>query len=367
MAKNLGEILLTRNLISVAQLEEALKVQLINGTRLGTILVQMNAVKLDDVGRALSTLYGVPVVDQDLLEQITASVLELVPKELAQKHVVVPLRQDGQGLHVAMRDPLRQIAGELSFRLKCSIHRYVVPELRMMYLLEKHYGVARDPRFLREKQNPRQQDERRAYMDVTVDAGTHSEQDALDDDTELVYLDQYSVAGGHGPAQDEGVTALRQIDLVSAKLGDAHTGEAIARLLVEPVLDNTANSILFWVRSDNAVGCWAKGLSTMEKLPRLVVPLNYASLLQMAFHKKRLIRSNAAKDPLHMKILQFLQLPEPGEVCVAPVVLSDKVVNLLCLHSKPGVPFAPDALNDLKELSGQASQAYQRLVQQIKS
>lgn len=368
MAKKIGEILLARKLITAAQLEEALRAQLVNNVRLGTSLIQMDAVKLDDVGRALSNQHGVPMVEQELLQRVSDSVLDLVPTEMAQKHVVVPLHLDGQGLHVAMSDPLRRIAGELSFTLKRSICRYVTPELRMMYLLEKHYGLERDPRFLREKEDPRQQDERRTYIDPTVDAGAEDEQDALDDSTGLVFLDHYENLGGQRPgAEGSVVKALRQIDLVTAKLGEAHTGESIAKLLVEPVLDHTHSAVLFWVRGENAVGCWASGLPDMTQLPRLVVPLKISSLLQLAFTKGRLVRGNAARDPLHMKILQFLQLPEPGEVCVAPVILNNKVVNLLCQHSRPGRPFPPDALNDLQKLSAQATLAYQHLVQQIKS
>lgn len=373
MSKKLGEILLSRNLIAPAHLEEGLQAQLVNGTRIGTALVQMGAVHLDEVGRALSIQHGVPVVEQQQLDRVTDEILNKVSLDLVTKHVVVPMMLDGQVLHVAMRDPLRQIAGELSFTLRHSIRRYVAPELRMMYLLEKFYGVQRDPRFLREHTEQRMPDDRRTYMHPTIQAEAEAPaQEEWAESMELVYLDQYDNGQADGPISKVStgsvVMALRQIDLVAAKLMDASTGEAIAKLLVEPVLDNTHNSLLFWIRGDSAVGCWSHNVqTTLEKLQRLVVPLNTPSVLQWAHQMKGVVRGDAEKDQLHLKILEYLNLPVPGEVCVAPVILNEKVVNLVCTHSHPGQAFTEEALADLKQLTDYGTRAYQRLVQRMSS
>lgn len=55
-------------------------------------------------GASLSAQYGVPVIDlRDL--HIPADVLALVPRDLATQHRLVPVRQAGPTLVIAMADP----------------------------------------------------------------------------------------------------------------------------------------------------------------------------------------------------------------------------------------------------------------------
>lgn len=149
MAKKIGEILLSRNQITGEQLQEGLSTQVVYGARLGTALVQLGHISLDDVGRGLSTQHGVPHAESDMLDNTEQTALDAVSRELCEKLKVVPMRLEGEILHVAMMDPLRSVAGEISFELGFPIQRYVAPELRVLYYLEQFYDIQRDPRYLR--------------------------------------------------------------------------------------------------------------------------------------------------------------------------------------------------------------------------
>jgi hypothetical protein len=65
MIARLGEIFLCANLITEAQLEQAMAQQRIEGGRLGTILTKHGWVKEEDISRCLGEQYGIPYIDLD--------------------------------------------------------------------------------------------------------------------------------------------------------------------------------------------------------------------------------------------------------------------------------------------------------------
>ena len=147
MKKKLGEILLERKLVTTDQLGEALKTQVIYGGRLGTLLVQFGFLRIDDLGRCLSTQHGVPHALMDALEAATNEARMAVNKKLAARYNIIPMALVDGTLHLAMANPERKVAGELSFAMGVGIQRFVAPELRIKYFLERYYGVARSSQF----------------------------------------------------------------------------------------------------------------------------------------------------------------------------------------------------------------------------
>lgn len=100
----LGQILVNAGLISKDQLSIALKRHLETGQRLGQILISMNAVKSEDVGRMLEKKLNVPYVS---LKQMMPprDVLRLFTHDFIRSHRVVPLEMKGQWLRLGMCDP----------------------------------------------------------------------------------------------------------------------------------------------------------------------------------------------------------------------------------------------------------------------
>jgi hypothetical protein len=376
MASKLGEILVQDGLITQEQLELGLERQLVTGVRIGSALVQLEAVKLDTIGTCLSIQHGVPCATPADLAAINDEVLAVVPPELCAEHVVIPFRFAEGTVHLAMRDPLRHLAGEISFALRRRVAPYVVPELRIMYLLERYLGLSRDPRFLREPSPASVPNERRRHLTPTVTPGAGVVFEAQEGgELELVTLDQYSFADRAVEEDDfdlpihveEPVEATRRVDVVLDRLRAAENSEAIARLLVEPVVEATQVAILFWVRGGHAVAGHAHGVTASpDKLQRMVISLESPSLLGEAFQRAGILRGSAAKDPLQREIAEYLGLSAPGEVLVAPVRLHDQVVNLLCIWTGAGERFPDDALQTLMELVQGAAAAYRALAERTK-
>src|SRR5262245_34182150 len=106
MTKRLGEILLDEGSITGEQLREALeKQQLEDNKWIGAILVEMGAVNDEGVARGLATQHGYPYINPTR-HTIDPSLIWKVPRELAERHQLIPLdREDAGAVRVAMADP----------------------------------------------------------------------------------------------------------------------------------------------------------------------------------------------------------------------------------------------------------------------
>src|SRR3954453_22526680 len=144
MSAKLGEILVRENLISPQHLREALEYQREHGGRLGYNLVKLGLVSDDMITAVLSRQYGIPSVNLDLF-QIDASVLRLIPQEVAQKYSVLPLSRVGATLTLAMVDPTNVFAmDDIKFMTGLNVEPVVVAEASIQQAISKYYSSSRE-------------------------------------------------------------------------------------------------------------------------------------------------------------------------------------------------------------------------------
>jgi hypothetical protein len=149
MATRLGDLLLQQGLVTTAQLDEALKYQVIFGGKLGTNLIEMGILEEDEIARALSQQYRVPTPTADEVMNVEPQVLALLPRELIEQHSIVPLKLEGRRLTLLMPDPANfKLIDDLSFRSGLIIKPVVAAELRIILALEKHSNIGRDRRYI---------------------------------------------------------------------------------------------------------------------------------------------------------------------------------------------------------------------------
>lgn len=104
--RKLGERLVDAELITAAQLQEALRHQRIAGGRMGSNLVALGFITEDVLMDFLAQQTGVPRVDLREVE-IPLDVLKRVPRRLAEQLNVMPLAvKEPKSLVLAMADPL---------------------------------------------------------------------------------------------------------------------------------------------------------------------------------------------------------------------------------------------------------------------
>lgn len=104
-AKKLGEMLIDAGLIDDFQLESALAHQRNWGRKLGSILIELELIREDDLARVIADKLRVPYIN--LFEpSVPGDVIALVKPDVAKKYNVVPVKKEKGALVLAMADPL---------------------------------------------------------------------------------------------------------------------------------------------------------------------------------------------------------------------------------------------------------------------
>jgi type IV pilus assembly protein PilB len=167
----LGDLLLRDQIISAEQLHKAQEESRKSGERLGNTLVKVGAIGEEDLTQFLSRQYGVPAINLAEFE-IEPEVIALVPKDVANRHRVVPVNRAGSSLIVAMADPANILAiDDLKFVTGYNIEVVVASELAITQSLEKYYEAKQAQLNLDEVMNELQDDvEYESQLEENVNA-----------------------------------------------------------------------------------------------------------------------------------------------------------------------------------------------------
>lgn len=137
LSTKIGSLLLNENLITQEQLEQAIAVQKKEGGRLGSLLIKLGFVDEAKIAEFLGKQYNVPFVDLNSVH-IDQKTLNLIPKDLSRKFLVIPFDREGQNLKVAIADPSNVYAiEELRFVTGFNIKPYVAVESSIVEYLSK--------------------------------------------------------------------------------------------------------------------------------------------------------------------------------------------------------------------------------------
>jgi type IV pilus assembly protein PilB len=140
MAVKLGEMLIKAGLLTPQKLQEALEYQKTNGGKLGLNLVKLGFVKEEDITRVLSQQYGVPAINLSKVE-IDDAVVKLIPSEVAQKYLIMPVSRTGATLTIAMVDPTNVFAmDDIKFMTGYNVEPVVASEVAIKEAIDRYYG-----------------------------------------------------------------------------------------------------------------------------------------------------------------------------------------------------------------------------------
>lgn len=115
-ATSLGQYLVKKGVISEEQLLQAVRLQKIEGIKIGSALMQLGYINEDQLYDALSEIYGFPLIDISKVEK-DPQVARLIPSEIIKKYKVIPFARDGNTIKVAICDPSTSIIDHLKFLL----------------------------------------------------------------------------------------------------------------------------------------------------------------------------------------------------------------------------------------------------------
>ena len=129
----LGDLLVASGVISEEQLHEALELQKQTHQRLGDVLVQSGIITEQHLIEALQIQLGVEFVDLTAVS-IPVELAKYVPRNIARKFCVVPVKLIRDTLYLAMSDPLDFVAQE---EVKAASRKRVVPMIATRRAVEQ--------------------------------------------------------------------------------------------------------------------------------------------------------------------------------------------------------------------------------------
>ena len=136
--KQIGKILLRQRALSPEQLDRALAEQ--KGGRLASRLAADGTISDVAALKALSEQHGIPGID---LTQICLKLddLELLPREIAEKHLILPVLVRDDRLFIAMANPREEkVIDELEFVTGKKVYPYVALDSALALVIEEAYG-----------------------------------------------------------------------------------------------------------------------------------------------------------------------------------------------------------------------------------
>lgn len=364
----LGTLLLRNAAIGLSQLEAALRNQVLYGGRLGTNLVELGFIDLELLSSYLAELSGYPIATPTLLEEIDRSLVDKLGAEAAHRLRAIPLGYVGEHkdtVAVAIVEPTHaDTLDELAQKLGKPITPYVVPELRALYYLEKHFGLPRRARFIRTGRPGSESEPEHERRKQQPPAGMVMPPPFT--------LEPRRRRSSQAPLAGERPSAGSLVSSYGAaceRIDTAENRDQIADALCEYAKGRVDALVVFLIRDGNALG-WRGYVATPGALKtpieELSLPLGGASALQSAHDagEPYVGPPVSAAKPVELQLWAALgATPEPVEVAVIPVVVKQRAVNLIYAHTLGGPP--PAALiGELVDLANRCATTYLRLIRQ---
>jgi len=371
----LGTLLLRNAAIGLSQLEAALRNQVLYGGRLGTNLVELGFIDLELLSSYLSEMSGFPIATPSLLDDVEHDLLHKLTADDAHRLRAIPLAYLGDGRDTAAVAVVETVDAavidELRAKLGVAIKPYVVPELRALYYLEKHYGLPRRARFIRSGRPGTDPVASITPAEPPADVGNRRREQPAQG---MVMPPAFTLAPRRRrPSQaplGEEVPVASSFQDACDRIDTAQHREEIADALIDYARGRCDALVVLLIRDGNAFG-WrgyvAPSSTTkpgLTEIDELSLPLGGASSFQSAHDAGAPFvgAPPSTARPVEVKLWQALGVtPEPVEVVVVPILVKQRAVNLVYAHTLGGPP-PSQVVTELTELATHAQTAYLRLI-----
>jgi type IV pilus assembly protein PilB len=141
LKERVASVLISRQLVTQEQLDEAIAVQRAQGKSLHKVLIEKGYVAEADLLAAVSQGLGIPPISLARLK-LDPNLKALVPREMALQHTLVPVSCIGQTLTVAMADPLNVVALDtLTSLTGLTVNPMIATEKDVRDAIDQYYGT----------------------------------------------------------------------------------------------------------------------------------------------------------------------------------------------------------------------------------
>jgi hypothetical protein len=378
MALRLGEYLIQLEIITQAQLEEALQAQVIFGGTLGTILIEMGLISEDRLAQLLAKMLNVPCAKPGQLQKIPEHVIHIISPELAEKHKAIPVTVSGRKLTLAMASPhdLKAV-DEISFRTGYIIQPILALEVRLVFALEKYYDIKRTMRYIAPTRQVREELDTTPVFHTpngTIEAPDSGEDLGVPGSEQIYNRAQTTSDPSQAAVAEEEIEELDDADVIEELEDEEVTLESTARALTrvtdrDGVADalisylgaNYARAALFMVVAGQVSG-WrsAKDDRPIANFDQFQLPLAEPSVLKTAVDSKSYFLGPIQASGANLALTTFLGKPTPRTALLLPISMLGRVVGLIYVDD-PGIDMS-QAVVDIQKVTGKALLAFELLI-----
>ncbi len=397
--ESFGKYLARKGIVNPEQLEEATQALVLVGGRLGTNLVELGHLGMAELDRHLADHLGVPAPAKDWLESPSPAAVAAVPAPLRKRHQILPLALEERTLHMALANPWDADAvDEVAFATGLSIKTYVLSEVHLEYLRERHLGIARERRFAhiephwamkrRKRKGGRGlPQEGSAAAAEREEAQRHREEfgirplgeleELIDDGTftslhenwkmthasegeELELVTEVTEGEDEAPPPP-GLLTPAEVARLEAEIAAAPDREVIALHALRLAMHHASHAALFVVHRGVIQGYRAAGADIAEHIEGLLIPLGAPSVLSQAAARGVAFRGAPPEAGIDLQVFRALGRSDAADAAILPVRIRDRVVNLLYVDNGPEV-LAESSIAALSSLCECIAKAYGRLI-----
>ena len=370
----LGSLLIRRKIITAQQLDQAVQCQVLFGGRLGSNLLELGFVSEQQLRDLLAEKSKMPAVKREDLADISPETIKLVPRGLANKHKMVPVKLTEGVLSVAMLDPYREsTVRALTEATGLKINPLIALELDLAWALEKYYGLKREARFVnldrylqlpREKEKEKRQKAAKPEKKQEISA------------PEPLFPDPQSITAMEGAPKtledfwDRVGRSGHPEHMLPRVLGDLEQAESrdqIARVILDYASLQFTRALLFVVNEDMLFGWDARGEGLDSRLaPGIMLPLSRRSLFKTVVETGAYFLGPIPEAPINRRFQEALGPSRPKTVLVLPIFVAGKVAAILYGDMGDNQEVT-SIITPIQRALSAAGQAFQRLILKQKS
>lgn len=407
----LGQYLREHELLTGEQLTEAERSKATYGGRLGTNLVKLGLMELEEVAAHLSDLWGVPLPPVDWLEAPEKQASQVLPMPLIRRYKLLPLKLEKTAIHVAMLDPSDPV--QLDFIATAAgreVVPYVLPEIRLLYWLEVHLGIDRHPRYINLTARSRKLgllEEEAPYGSAPPKSAPEAaapercseaaapslenqlgdefitgearepappqetaEGDEEDEGEELLLVDELLLEEPYQPTPSPAAEkrsapappgSSAEIAALEAELDGAGDRDEIVRLSLRIARAYSRAAALFIVQGGTVSSFRGDGECLEEQLQGIQIPVLTESIFARPAAALLPFRGEPPDDGIDGRLLRVIGRGDAQEVVVHPISIRGRVVNLLYADNGPD-HFGETSVAALAALCSCVSRAYERVI-----
>ncbi|TMW71598.1 GspE/PulE family protein [Alteribacter natronophilus] len=138
--RRLGDLLVEENVITKEQVESVAATK-DRSQKLGDVLLEKGLISEKQLMDVLEKQLGIPHVMLSR-EPVDSSLMSLIPKEMARRHLVMPFRKEGGKLVIAMADPLDYVAiDDLRLHTGFRIEPFIASKKDVQQAIYKYYEL----------------------------------------------------------------------------------------------------------------------------------------------------------------------------------------------------------------------------------